>query len=57
MKYQPEQIIRHHGDEWRILGVGAKVDGKVYLHLASTTKFRKQKNGLVPVQIGDWLPL
>lgn len=57
MKYELNQLIKHDGDEWKILGIGAKLDGKVYLHLASTTRYRKQRNGLVPVQMGDWLPL
>ena len=48
--------INHEGDVWRVLGVGARNDGNVYLHLASTTKFRKQRNGEFPVQICAWFP-
>ena len=48
--------IKHLNDTWKILSVGARKDGRVYLHLASTTTFRKQRNGECPVQICDWLP-
>lgn len=43
------------GDVWKILGEGATKDGKTYCHLASTTRFRKQKNGECPVQMCDWI--
>ena len=44
------------GDTWRVMGVGTtRDDGKTLLHLASTTRFRKQKNGNYPVQITDWV--
>lgn len=48
-------IIKHDGDTWRILSEGATRDGKTYCHLASTTRFRAQKNGNVPVQMCDWI--
>lgn len=38
------------GDTWRILNTGAYTDGAVICHLASTTQFRQQRNGAVPVQ-------
>lgn len=47
--------IKHDGDTWRILSEGATRDGKTYCHLASTTRSRQQKNGPVPVQMGDWI--
>lgn len=47
--------IKHDGDTWRILGEGVCRDGKVFCHLASTTRGRQQKNGWVPVQINDWI--
>lgn len=47
--------INHDGDTWRILSKGATRDGKTYCHLASTTRFQQQKNGKVPVQMGDWI--
>ena len=47
--------IQHEGDTWKILAEGALRDGKVYCHLASTTRERQQKNGRVPVQIADWI--
>ena len=52
-----DKIINHDGDTWRILGIGTQADGNVYLHLASTTRFRQQRNGKVPVQMADWLPI
>lgn len=52
-----DKIINHDGDTWRILGVGTQADGKVFCHLASTTRFTQQRNGKVPRQIGDWLPI
>lgn len=48
--------ISYQGDVWNVVGTGARVDGKVYLHLSSTTRFRQQKNGNNPVQICDWVP-
>lgn len=52
-------IIFRDGDEWTVLGRG-RVDieaGTQLCHLASNTRFRHQKNGRVPVQIMDWIPL
>lgn len=51
------KTIKYDNDIWRILGIGAKRDGLVYLHLASTTRFRQQRNGQYPIQMGDWLPV
>jgi len=45
--------IKHDGDTWNILSEGATRDGKTYCHLASTTRFRQQRNGANPVQICD----
>lgn len=47
--------IPHDGDVWRILGQGAARDGKVYCHLASTTRGVQQRNGWNPMQIADWI--
>lgn len=47
--------IEHDGDTWRVIGVGVERDGKVHVHLASTTRYREQRNGKNPVQIGDWI--
>lgn len=50
------ETIKWAGDTWRVLARGAEDDeGRVYMHLASTTRFRQQKNGQVPVQIADWI--
>lgn len=48
-------VIEHQGDTWKIIGEGALRDGKVFCHLASTTRERQQANGKVPVQISDWI--
>jgi hypothetical protein len=50
-----DKTIVHIGDAWRVVGVGAQRDGNTFCHLASTTRFRQQKNGKNPVQIGDWV--
>ena len=40
----------------KIIGVGTycPAEDTIFLHLASTTKFRAQRNGKVPVQYGGW---
>jgi hypothetical protein len=48
--------IYHDGDTWWIVAKGASRDGKTYCHLASTTRYRQQKNGRNPIQIADWIP-
>lgn len=45
------------GDTFSITNVGFTVEGKIYLHLSSTTRFRQQKNGKSPVQAADWFDL
>ena len=48
--------IPKDGDTWVILGLGVvRDDGLQYAHLSSTTRFRQQKNGKVPVQQCDWI--
>lgn len=47
--------IKADGDTWVILSLGVELDGKRYAHLASTTRFRQQRNGKVPVQRCDWI--
>lgn len=42
-------------DTWVIVGLGVERDGKRFAHLASTTRFRQQRNGKVPIQINDWI--
>ena len=50
-----DHLIEHDGDTWNVLSTGAERDGKIYAHLASTTRISKQRNGDNPVQIGDWI--
>lgn len=57
MKHLIGKTLNVDNDTFRIIGVGVVVDGKVYLHLASTTRFRQQRNGKSPVQIADWFPV
>jgi hypothetical protein len=47
--------IQHDNDTWSILSEGATRDGKIFCHLASTTRFRRQRNGANPVQICEWI--
>lgn len=51
------QQIKLNGDTWNVAGRGVEVDGKVFLHLSSATRFRAQKNGKRPVQMCDWVPV
>ena len=48
-------IIEHEGETWKLLSRGISRNGKVYCHLASTTRFTEQRNGRLPMQIGDWI--
>lgn len=50
-----ELVIQHDGDTWRVVGVGAEVEGRIMCHLASTTRGHHQRNGWYPNQIGDWI--
>lgn len=55
-KHTPDPFtIPHDGDTWRIVGQGMMREGKVYCHLASTTKGVQQRNGWNPMQICDWV--
>jgi len=51
--------IRQDGDTWKIIGLGRDGHpdhpGAVFCHLASCTRFRPQKNGSNPIQIGTWV--
>ncbi len=49
-------LLSLNGDTWKLLGTGAKREGTTYCHLASTTRFREQRNGRVPIQMGEWVP-
>lgn len=44
------------GDTWRVLSVGATRDGLTFVHLASATRGKWQRNGWCPVQACDWIP-
>ena len=53
-----EKTLSFDNDTWRIIGVGATdADGWTFLHLASTTRFREQRNGFIPVQKAEWINL
>jgi hypothetical protein len=51
--------ISWEGEIWNIAGIGAtdEESQKIWVHLSSTTRFRQQKNGKVPVQMLDQLPI
>ena len=50
-----DRLIVVAGDVWKVIGVGAQTEANTYCHLASTTRFRQQKNGKNPIQICDWI--
>jgi len=55
-KLKRDDLIEIDGDTWKVINLGVeREDGKVYAHLASTTRFRQQKNGKVPVQRADFI--
>lgn len=45
-----DKIIKLDGDSWRVLSTGVIKNGQTYCHLASVTRFKKQKNGDYPIQ-------
>ena len=49
-------IIKHDGEPWRVVTMGAERDGKTYCHLASTLHGSWARNGFHPKQIADWIP-
>jgi hypothetical protein len=49
------RTIVYAGELWRILSVGADRNGSTYCHLANLARGHMQKNGWMPVQIGDWI--
>jgi hypothetical protein len=49
------KTIELDGDTWRVVGLGVRRDGQVYAHLASTTRFRQQRNGKCPIQMCDFI--
>ena len=50
-----DKTIVHIGDTWKVISVGAQRDGNTFCHMASTHRGRQQKNGWMPIQIGDWV--
>ena len=52
--FQHDQIITARDDTWRVVGIGIERDGANFLHLASTTRSRQQRNGAMPVQTTGW---
>lgn len=47
--------VRKNGDVWRIVGIGVSKEDKTFCHLASTTRFVKQRNGSRSIQMQDWV--
>lgn len=54
LKLKHGDQIEADGDIWKVLGIGRQVDGFIYVHVASTTRFVKQRNGERPIQSGGW---
>ena len=51
-----DRTFAFDNDTWRVVGIGVTdADGFTAFHLASTTRFRQQRNGRNPVQIFQWL--
>jgi hypothetical protein len=50
-----QKTIELNGDTWRVLGLGTRHEGKIYAHLASTTRFIQQRNGQRAIQMADWI--
>lgn len=58
MKHLLDKELNIWGDIFKIIGVGVvRDDGTVYLHLASTTRFRQQRNGKCPIQFADFVSI
>ena len=57
MKHLIDTQIIINGETFRVLAVGTVEADRVYLHLASTTKFTQAKNGKHYRQIADWFPI
>ena len=54
MSFEQGQTFVTRGDTWRVVNIGIERDGATFLHLSSTTRFRPQRNGAVPVQTTGW---
>lgn len=53
--FKCDQIINYNGEAWKVIGVGSLHEEKGrYLHIASTTRGKMQKNGWYPVQACVW---
>lgn len=57
MKHLIDTELNIDGDIFRVLAVGTVEADRVYLHLASTTRFTVAKNGKHYFQICDWFPV
>lgn len=42
------------GEEWTVLSTGHTENGSTFVHLASTTRTHRQRNGTRPVQVCGW---
>jgi len=57
IRYAAQEAIRLelNGDTWRVVAIGTAQGGKVFCHLASTTRFNHHRNGACPIQMSDWV--
>ena len=44
------KVIELDNDTWEVIGVGVEAEGKIYVHLASKTRGKQNKNGFYPAQ-------
>lgn len=49
-------FIEWDGDVWAVLGTGAQSEDSTFCHLASLSRFQRQRNGANPVQVQDQVP-
>lgn len=53
-----DRTVQFEGRAYRIVGLGVeREDGTIYAHLAAVTEGSQQKNGFVPRQFSDFIPL
>lgn len=51
---QHGDLVTIDGDTWKIVGIGAKANERVYLHVAHTSRGTQGKAGFIPVQSCGW---
>lgn len=49
------ETVTVDGDTWHVLTVGRTAERETFVHLASTTRTIRQRNGARPVQCCGWI--